>query len=73
MVVAEDVCAPPETAAAVDVHPVGKTVLCAAVCVVRLPDMDLVDAVRVEVEVAFPYVPGLLAFREGPAALAAFD
>lgn len=45
----------------------------AAVAVLSFPDLEpLADAVAT-VEVTFPYVPGLLSFRELPAVLAALD
>jgi len=37
-----------------------------AVIVVRYPSMEAVEEVTVSGEVTFPYVPGLLSFREGP-------
>jgi deoxyribonuclease V len=43
----------------------------AAVLAFRLPALTLVDAATASVRAAFPYVPGLLSFREGPAILAA--
>jgi deoxyribonuclease V len=45
----------------------------AAVVVLNLPDLEPVDHALAEVAVTFPYVPGLLAFREGPGVLAALD
>ena len=45
----------------------------AALAVVRLPEKEVVEAVRHQTPVAFPYVPGLLSFREMPAALPALD
>jgi deoxyribonuclease V len=44
----------------------------AAIVVLRLPDLNLVDSATAEVPLAFPYIPGLLAFREGPAFLEAW-
>lgn len=43
----------------------------AAVVLLTFPDLEPLEAVTAEVRVEFPYVPGLLAFREGPAVLAA--
>lgn len=46
--------------------------LFAAVCVLRADTLAVVEEVTVERETNFPYVPGLLSFREIPALLAAF-
>lgn len=46
--------------------------LFAAVVVLRAADMSVVEEVTVTREVNFPYVPGLLSFREIPALLTAF-
>lgn len=45
----------------------------AAVAVLSFPDLQLVDSARAETGVPFPYIPGLLAFREGPVILAALE
>ncbi len=47
------------------------TIIRAAVVVVRMPDLIPVDYALERQPVTFPYVPGLLAFREAPAILAA--
>jgi deoxyribonuclease V len=44
----------------------------AAVLVFTFPELELVETRIAAVAVEFPYVPGLLSFREGPALLAAF-
>jgi len=44
-----------------------------AVVILSYPDLQLVEVARAEKPLDFPYVPGLLSFREGPAILAAFD
>jgi deoxyribonuclease V len=49
-----------------------RTVACAAVLVFSFPELDLLETRTVQVGVEFPYVPGLLSFREGPPLLAAF-
>jgi deoxyribonuclease V len=45
----------------------------AAVVVLRFPDLAPVDYALGEAPVTFPYVPGLLTFREGPSVLAALE
>ncbi len=43
----------------------------AAVVLMRLPQLTIVETVRATEATRFPYIPGLLAFREGPVVLAA--
>ena len=43
----------------------------AAAVLVRYPELTPFEAAVADLPVTFPYVPGLLAFREGPAVLAA--
>ncbi|HWR88565.1 MAG TPA: deoxyribonuclease V, partial [Acidiferrobacterales bacterium] len=43
----------------------------AAVAVLKYPELALVDQAIVRVPTCFPYVPGLLSFREAPAVLEA--
>ena len=45
----------------------------AAVVVIRLSDLATVDHAIAVRNINFPYIPGLLTFREGPAILAALD
>lgn len=45
----------------------------AAVAVLSYPELVVVDQALVRRQVSFPYVPGLLSFREGPAVLDALE
>jgi deoxyribonuclease V len=45
----------------------------AAIVVLRYPELTPVEGVIADAPLVFPYIPGLLAFREGPAVLAAWS
>ena len=45
----------------------------AAIVVIRYPELTPLEAVVADAPLVFPYIPGLLAFREGPAVLAAWE
>lgn len=45
----------------------------AAVVVLTFPDLQLIEKKMAEVDLEFPYVPGLLSFREAPAVLRAVE
>ena len=49
-----------------------KDVARAAVVLLSYPALETLEIARAEKPLVFPYVPGLLSFREGPAVLAAF-
>jgi deoxyribonuclease V len=49
------------------------TVTRAAVAVLRFPELELHERAIARRPTTFPYVPGLLSFREGPAILEALD
>lgn len=64
----------PRTVAGADVaFPGGGRRTRAALVVLEYPSLQPVDEVVVEQPTAFPYVPGLLSFREVPALLAALE
>ena len=44
----------------------------AAALVLRFPELEVVEQATACEPIGFPYVPGLLSFREGPALIAAF-
>jgi deoxyribonuclease V len=73
-VVREDRLGEVRTVAGVDVgfEDDGRTAR-AAVAVLALPRLELAERAVARVPVRFPYVPGLLSFREAPAVLAAFE
>lgn len=60
----------PEVVAGVDVS-VKDDEARAAVVLLTYPDLNPFEAVTAEMPASFPYIPGLLAFREGPVVLAA--
>ncbi len=67
-----DAHGPIETVGGVDVAMHGDLAR-AAIVVLRLPELYEVERAWAEQPVAFPYVPGLLSFREAPVVLAAYE
>jgi deoxyribonuclease V len=47
--------------------------IAAVVVVLRLPDFELIEQADCVLPVTFPYIPGLLSFREAPACLSAAE
>jgi deoxyribonuclease V len=50
----------------------GSDIFHAAIVVLSLPDLEMLEEVSASGRVDFPYIPGLLSFREGPIVLEAF-
>ncbi len=51
----------------------GSDILYSTIVVSELPDLHIIEIATAVTEVNFPYIPGLLSFREGPAVLKAWE
>ncbi len=73
-IVIEPLTNPPETIAGCDISfNKYEEIVYAGIVVLRLDTLEVVEEVGVVTTTAFPYVPGLLTFREGPALLEAWE
>lgn len=73
LVVSQDDFSNVDLIGAVSVRPVAATIVKAAVCVLDVAPMRVVDSAMAQMQSNFPYVSGLRAFQSGPAILAAFE
>lgn len=48
-------------------------IVCAAVAVFQIPQLQMLEEATAQVPQTFPYIPGLLSFREAPGILAALE
>lgn len=74
-VIGEDkFAAPVKTVAGIDLGYDAKTDTCRAVTVVlKFPELELIESAEAIMPIQFPYVPGLLSFRETPVAVRALE
>ncbi len=69
-VITRDELGPVRTVAGVDISTAHERAH-AAIVVLRFPGLEPLEAAEADLPLTFPYIPGLLAFREAPAILAA--
>lgn len=64
---------PPAIIAGADVsYDKGSSIFFSGLVLLTFPDLEIVEEVSCSASVSFPYIPGLLSFREGPVVLDAF-
>lgn len=51
----------------------GSDLFFSSVVILKTPDMTILESANAEAEVDFPYIPGLLSFREAPVLMKAFE
>lgn len=74
LVKVEDDFGPVKIVAGVDVgYSRAEGTATAGIVVLKFPDLSLIETVTATEAVDFPYIPGLLSFRETPAIMAAFE
>jgi deoxyribonuclease V len=70
----ENIVVDPRLIAGIDISaPDAQGIARGAVVVLRYPELDVVEAKEAQSRIGFPYVPGLLSFREAPLILAACE
>jgi deoxyribonuclease V len=70
----DDFETPTKTVAGIDLGYDAKTDTCrAVVAVLSFPELELIEKSEAVLPIQFPYVPGLLSFRETPAAIKALE
>ena len=74
VVAEDDFDAPVKTVAGIDLGYDAKNDTCRAVVVVlSFPELELIESAEALLPIQFPYVPGLLSFRETPVAVKALE
>lgn len=68
----ESLTSPIRTIAGIDVS-VKENISNAAIAVLSFPELELIESVTHTQPASFPYIPGLLSFREGDAIMKAFN
>jgi deoxyribonuclease V len=73
-VIREDQCGEVKIVAGIDISANDRTGLArAAIVALAYPSMEVLERVRQEEALRFPYIPGLLSFREAPSIIAGFQ